>query len=116
MESITQSILKRSGEKHRENDTYAARSFICIGQACIAYDLKRFIRIKRKMVMTERNSMAAGNATDAWGVIKKDTLLLEAVCCYLESEGILDEMGKTFFKKMWFCKARQEETERTKKK
>lgn len=53
--------------------------------------------------MTKRNS------SDTWNIIKKDTLFLEAVCCYLESEGILTESQREIFKRLWFCKACQEE-------
>ena len=64
--------------------------------------------------MTEKNSANARESTDTWKVIKKDILFLESVCRYLEAEGILNEMEKEIFEKMWFYKVQQEEMERNK--
>lgn len=49
------------------------------------------------------------NSADAWNTIKKDSLFLEAVCRYLESEELLTESQMEIFKKLWFCRICQEE-------
>lgn len=61
--------------------------------------IKKDLSEQRNATMTERN------AADTWDVIKKDSLFLEAVCLYLESEEILDENAEEIFKRLWFCKA-----------
>lgn len=60
--------------------------------------------------MTERNS------ADAWEIIKRDSLFLEAVCRYLESEQILTGNQKEIFKKLWFCKMCPKEEKQKKEK
>lgn len=82
-------------------------SFFGITRDEISYDLKKIYTGDR--IVSERKT------DTVWKCVKKDPLLIKAVCLYLEEERILDQSQQELFKKAWFARAFQENHEKKKK-